>query len=59
MRYRRLSVPVLTAAIQDAVTRPSYRDRARALAADLAREDARAPVVAAVSRLASGPRQSR
>ena len=29
IRYRRLSVPVLTAAIQDAITRPSYRARAR------------------------------
>ena len=26
IRYRQLSVPVLAAAIQDAVTRPSYRD---------------------------------
>lgn len=51
IRYRRLSVPLLTAAIRDAVTRPSYRDRAQALAAGLAREDAAAPVLAALARL--------
>ncbi len=51
IRYRRLSVPVLTAAIQDAVTRPSYRARAQSLAAQLAREDAAAPVLAALARL--------
>ena len=49
IRYRRLSVPVLTAAIQDAGTRPPYRARARTLAARLAREDAAAPVLAALA----------
>ena len=51
IRYRRLSVPVLTAAIQDAITQPSYRTRAQDLAAQLAREDADAPVLAALARL--------
>jgi UDP:flavonoid glycosyltransferase YjiC (YdhE family) len=56
IRYRHLSAPVLTAAIRDAVTRPSYRDRAQALAAELAREDGNAPVVAAVNACESAAR---
>jgi sterol 3beta-glucosyltransferase len=45
----RLTAQALTAAIQDAITRPSYR--AQALASQLAREDGAAPVVNALTRL--------
>jgi sterol 3beta-glucosyltransferase len=56
IRFRQLSVPVLAEAIREAVTRPAYRVRAQHLATQLAREDAAAPVIAAVSRLHSAPR---
>jgi sterol 3beta-glucosyltransferase len=49
--YRRLSAPALAAAILDAITRPSYRTRAQALASRLAQEDGTAPVVSALARL--------
>ena len=49
--YKKLSAPALTAAIRDAITRPSYRARAQALARRLAGEDGTAPVVRAISRL--------
>jgi UDP:flavonoid glycosyltransferase YjiC (YdhE family) len=49
--YKRLSASKLAAAITDLTTRPSYRERAQALAARLAREDGTAPVVEAVARL--------
>jgi sterol 3beta-glucosyltransferase len=48
--YKRLSASKLAAAITDLTTRPSYRERAQALAARLAREDGTAPVVEAVAR---------
>jgi sterol 3beta-glucosyltransferase len=51
--YKRLSSPRLAAAIQDAVTHPSYRERAAALARRLASEDGATPVVNMVTRLAS------
>jgi sterol 3beta-glucosyltransferase len=49
--FRRLSAPALGAAIRDAVTRPSYRVRAQAIAARLAAEDGAAPVVRMLARL--------
>jgi sterol 3beta-glucosyltransferase len=52
--YRRLSARRLAAAISDAVTRPSYRDQARAMAARLADEDGAAPVISALARLSGG-----
>ena len=51
--YRRLSAGALAAAITDAVTRPSYRVRAQAMAGRLARDDGAAPVVDMVSRLSN------
>lgn len=49
---KKLSAPALTAAIRDAITRPSYRAQgAGALAGRLAGEDGTAPVVRAPSRL--------
>lgn len=49
--YKRLSAKALTAAIRE-VTGPSYRERARDMAARVAREDGTAPVVSALARLA-------
>jgi UDP:flavonoid glycosyltransferase YjiC (YdhE family) len=51
--YKRLSARVLTAAIRDAITRPSYRVQAQAMARRLAGEDGAAPVVNALARLSS------
>ncbi len=51
--YKRLSAPALTAAIREITTHPSYRDRAQAMAARLAREDGIASVISALTRLAS------
>jgi sterol 3beta-glucosyltransferase len=48
--YRRLSARRLAAAISDAVSRPSYRDRARVMAGRLAGEDGAAPVISALAR---------
>jgi sterol 3beta-glucosyltransferase len=53
IRYRRLSVQVLAAAIRDAITRPSYRAQAQAMASRLAIEDGTAPVVNALTRLSN------
>lgn len=50
--YRRLSAPALAAAIKDAVTRDSYRARARQVAKQLASEDGARPVLQALDRLA-------
>jgi sterol 3beta-glucosyltransferase len=49
--YKRLSAPALTDAIRDAITRPSYRTRAQALASRLAREDGTESVIKALARL--------
>jgi len=49
--YKRLSAQALTAAIQDATTRPSYRAAAQAMAGRLAREDGTAPIVNMLTRL--------
>jgi sterol 3beta-glucosyltransferase len=49
--YKHLTSQVLAAAIKDAVTHESYRDRARALASQIAREDGTAPVVKTLERL--------
>ena len=49
--YRKLSAAALTAAIRDAITRPSYRARSQALASRLSREDGTAPVIKALGRL--------
>jgi sterol 3beta-glucosyltransferase len=51
IRYKRLSAQALAAAIRDAITRPSYRAQAQALASRLASEDGTAPVVNALTRL--------
>jgi sterol 3beta-glucosyltransferase len=48
---RQLSVPVLAAAIGDAVARPSYRTQAEALSRRLASEDGAAPVISMLARL--------
>lgn len=48
--YKRLTLPALTAAIRDLTTRPSYRERAHAMAARLAGEDGTAPVISALTR---------
>jgi sterol 3beta-glucosyltransferase len=53
IRYRRLSAQVLAAAIRDAITRPSYRAQAQAMASRLAIEDGTAPVVNALTRLSN------
>ncbi|HEV2259623.1 MAG TPA: glycosyltransferase [Streptosporangiaceae bacterium] len=50
---RRLTAPALAAALRDATTRPSYRHRARDLAARIAGEDGTRPVAQALSRLPS------
>ena len=50
--YRKLSAAALIAAIRDAITRPSYRVQAQALASQLSREDGAAPVINALARLA-------
>lgn len=49
--YKRLSARALTAAIRDAITRPSYRVQAQAMARQLAGEDSAAPVVNMLTRL--------
>jgi sterol 3beta-glucosyltransferase len=49
--YKKLSAPALGTAIRDAITRPSYRAQAQALARRLADEDGTAAVVRALSRL--------
>ena len=49
--FRKLSVTALVGAINEAVTRPSYREQAQALAGRLGREDGTAPVVSAVGHL--------
>jgi UDP:flavonoid glycosyltransferase YjiC (YdhE family) len=46
---RRLTVPGLAAAIRDATSQPTYRDRARDLASRIAGENGTAPVTDAVS----------
>ncbi len=43
--YKRLSAQALAAAIRAAITRPSYRVQAQAMASRLAREDGVAPIV--------------
>jgi sterol 3beta-glucosyltransferase len=48
---RRLSVPVLAAAIRDAVARQSYRTQAEALSRRLTTEDGAAPVLSLLTRL--------
>jgi sterol 3beta-glucosyltransferase len=53
IRYKRLSAQALAAAIRDAITRPSYRAQAQAMASRLASEDGTAPVVNALARLVS------
>src|SRR5436309_16042562 len=53
IRYKRLSVPAPTAAIQEVITRPSYRQPAQAMAARLAREDGKALVTSTLVRLSS------
>ncbi|MGH3155552.1 MAG: glycosyltransferase, partial [Streptosporangiaceae bacterium] len=49
--YRQLSTEALATAIKDAVTRESYRQRAQALAAQLATENGAAPIVKALAHL--------
>jgi sterol 3beta-glucosyltransferase len=49
--FKRLTAPALGAAIRDAITRPSYRAQAQALASQIAREDGTAPVGRALDRL--------
>jgi sterol 3beta-glucosyltransferase len=51
--YKSLSAESLAAAISDAVTRSSYRTRARETAKQLATEDGTLPVIRAVDRLAA------
>jgi sterol 3beta-glucosyltransferase len=53
IRYKRLSAQALAAAIRDAITRPSYRAQAQAMASRLAIEDGTAPVVNALARLSN------
>jgi sterol 3beta-glucosyltransferase len=48
---RRLTAAGLAAAIRDATTRPSYRDRARELATRIASEDGTRPVIEALAGL--------
>jgi sterol 3beta-glucosyltransferase len=48
---RRLRLPALAAAIRDATTQPSYRDRATELATRIAAEDGTRPVIEALSKL--------
>jgi sterol 3beta-glucosyltransferase len=47
----KLSVPVLAAAIRDAVARPTYRTHAEALSRRLASEDGAAPVISMLASL--------
>ena len=47
---RRLTIPALAAAIRDATTQPSYRERAGELATRIAAEDGTRPVIEALSR---------
>ncbi|HVT66184.1 MAG TPA: glycosyltransferase [Trebonia sp.] len=49
--YKKLGAEALGAAIKDAVTRESYRERAQAISQRLAREDGTLPVIRAVNRL--------
>lgn len=49
---RQLSVPVLAAAIRDAVARPSYRAQAEVLSKQLASEDGTAPIISMLNSLA-------
>lgn len=49
--YKRLSTQALAAAIRDAITRPSYRVQAQAMASRLARKDGTAPIIRALARL--------
>lgn len=49
--YKALSAESLTAAISDAVSRDSYRSRAREISKQLATEDGTLPVIRAVDRL--------
>jgi sterol 3beta-glucosyltransferase len=49
--YKSLSAGSLAAAIHDAVTRGSYRSRAREVAEQLAGEDGTLPVIRALDRL--------
>jgi sterol 3beta-glucosyltransferase len=51
--YKRLSAQALAAAIRAAITRPSYRVQAQAMANRLAREDGAAPIVNMLARLSS------
>ena len=51
VRYKRLSAQALTTAIRDAITGPSYRIQAQAMARRLADEDGAAPVVNMLTRL--------
>jgi sterol 3beta-glucosyltransferase len=51
--YRRLSAQALAAAVADAITRPSYRVQAQAMASRLAGEDGAAAVVAVLNRLSN------
>jgi sterol 3beta-glucosyltransferase len=48
--YKRLSAQALAAAIRDAITRPSYRTQAQAMASQLASEDGAAPIVKMLTR---------
>jgi UDP:flavonoid glycosyltransferase YjiC (YdhE family) len=51
--YKRLSAQALAAAIRDAITRPSYRVQAQAMAGRLAVEDGAAPVINMLTRLSN------
>jgi sterol 3beta-glucosyltransferase len=51
--YKSLSAESLTAAISDAVSRGSYRNRAQEISKQLASEDGTLPVIRAVDRLAA------
>jgi sterol 3beta-glucosyltransferase len=51
--YKRLSAQALAAAIRDAITRPSYRTQAQAMASRLAREDGAAPIVKMLTRVST------
>jgi sterol 3beta-glucosyltransferase len=51
--YKRLSAQALAAAIRAAITRPSYRVQAQAMASRLAREDGVAPIVNTLASLSN------
>lgn len=51
--YKRLSAQALTAAIRTAITRPSYRVQAQAMASRLAREDGAASIINMLARLSN------